>query len=64
MSRYRENTDGMGLHVIIAGNPVDGFEVYGPFNNGQEAAEAGNTDPHLPDDWWIMPLYALSVATP
>lgn len=53
-----EHESMMGLHIIVTGNPVDGFEFYGPFNNGVEAAEAGNTDPHLADGWWTAPLLA------
>ena len=54
-----ENTSAMGLHVIITGNPIHGFEVYGPFATGADAAEFGNTDPHMEADWWVMPLYAI-----
>lgn len=27
----------MGLHIIITGNPVDGFNYYGPFATFEEA---------------------------
>lgn len=28
-----------GMHVIVEGNPTDGFRLIGPFNNGPEALE-------------------------
>jgi hypothetical protein len=44
-------------HIIIAGNPVDGFEYIGPFSNGAAAFNYINTDPHLPDgDVWTARL--------
>jgi hypothetical protein len=45
-------------HLIIRGNPVDGFEYSGPFENAAAAALYGNTDPHNDGDWWIAPLHA------
>lgn len=44
----------MGLHIIVTGNPVDGFEFYGPFNNGVEATEEGTAN--LDTDWWTARL--------
>ena len=34
----------MGMHVVLVGNPVDGFEVYGPFKTYDHAA-AWTDDP-------------------
>lgn len=48
--------DLMGMHILITGNPVDGFSYYGPFKTGEDAIEHGNNR-HGPD-WWIAPLYA------
>lgn len=46
-------------HIIVMGNPVDGFEFIGPFPNAATAAEYGNTDPYTDEgDWWIAPLHA------
>ena len=45
------------LNIVITGNPVDGLEFYGPFEEGEEANEWA--DEHLtPDDkdWWITSL--------
>jgi hypothetical protein len=47
-------------HIVVRGNPVDGFEYSGPFKNAAAAAAYGNTDPHNEADWWIAPLYAPS----
>ena len=45
---------GMGLHVVVIGNPLDGMSIFGPFNNGPEAVDwaACNAD----DTWWTVPL--------
>lgn len=43
-------------HIIVCGNPVDGFSFIGPFESNTEAAEHGNNDPHLEGEWWIAPL--------
>jgi hypothetical protein len=47
----------MGLHIIVTGNPVDGLEFYGPFKTHDDAVEFANTDPHMPDEWWIAKLH-------
>lgn len=44
------------MYVIIKGNPVDGIEVFGPF----EDSEAGVTfaeNNFQGDDYWITELY-------
>lgn len=46
--------DLMGMHILIIGNPVDGFEYYGPFKTGEEAIAYG--EDRLGGDWWIAPL--------
>ena len=46
--------DLMGMHILITGNPVDGFERYGPFKTGEDAIAAG--EDRLDGDWWIAPL--------
>lgn len=46
---------GMGLQVIVSGNPVDGIRIYGPYATAQEAANSGHKDKRL-DDYWIAPL--------
>lgn len=44
----------MGMHVVMQGDPVDGFMIYGPFKTGMDAADwaALNCEP----DWWIAKL--------
>lgn len=49
--------DLFGLHIIVTGNPVDGFEFFGPFKTGEDAIIFGNTDPHLTDEWWVAKLH-------
>lgn len=43
----------MGMHIVIVGNPVDGFRYFGPFKTWQDAADATE---NLDDDWFIAPL--------
>ena len=61
MGQQRGRQYGAGMHVIIAGNPGDGFTIYGPFNNATEAAEQANDDAHLQGDWWVLPLEAWEI---
>lgn len=52
--------DLMGMHILITGNPADGFEYFGPFKTGEEAVTFGNKDAHIGDhEWWIAPLYGV-----
>ena len=46
----------MGMHVVIIGNPLEGFTVYGPFKTYDDAAAWTDdaTRSHL--ESWIMPL--------
>lgn len=46
----------MGMHVILTGNPVNGFEAVGPFKVPSAAIEWA-TD-NLDADWWPMQLKA------
>ena len=47
----------MGMHVVLVGNPVDGFKVYGPFKTYDDAA-AWTDDPiHSHMETWIVPLH-------
>lgn len=49
------NTNLMGMHVVIVGNPRDGVEIYGPFKTGADAVDYGHS---IEDEWWIAPLQA------
>jgi len=48
----------MGMHILIYGNPVDGFGYIGPFATADEAIDAAETDERIEGDWWIAPLEA------
>ena len=41
-------------HIVGSGNPVNGFQFYGPFE-GHEAA-LDWVDLNLDSDWWIVEL--------
>lgn len=45
-----------GMHVVLVGNPVDGFTVYGPFKTGEAASHYGQCE--TDDSWCIAPLHA------
>lgn len=47
----------MGMHIVLVGNPVDGFSFFGPFTTSDEAATWAEAAP-LNDDWWVAPLNA------
>lgn len=49
----------MALSVIISGNPIDGFKVFGPYKHEIAATEAAE---ELIDDydWWVAPLEELT----
>lgn len=41
-------------YVILAGNPINGFEVFGPFNSEHDASNFADS---LEDrEWWLTPL--------
>ena len=45
--------------VLIVGNPLDGFDVYGPFPISEyEYSEEANdfATIHKFDYWWVVPL--------
>lgn len=46
-----------GMHIVIAGGPVDGFNYIGPFKTGADAVDWARNAP-LGTDWWIAPLEA------
>lgn len=49
--------NGMGMHVVLVGNPVDGLTIYGPFDTGEDASTWAD-DYVSSDAWWIAPLHA------
>ena len=46
----------MSMHIVVAGNPVDGLKFYGPFQTRDAAVEWANTA-SIPE-WSIAPLLA------
>ncbi len=44
--------------TILTGNPVHGFEAYGLWDSQTDALEWANNDPHLPNEWWVFPIYS------
>lgn len=55
------SADSYGVGVIgwsiMTGDPVNGFSLNGNFETGEEATGYANGDPHLDDEWWIVPIY-------
>ena len=47
----------MGMHVVIIGNPLDGFKVYGPFNTYDHAAAWTDDETRTHLETWIVPLH-------
>ena len=43
------------MYIAIQGNPVDGFDYFGPFNTAVEAMEYIQADYDV-SDWWIKEL--------
>jgi hypothetical protein len=41
------------LYILIHGNPVDGMEYYGPFDDPSDASDYGDK---LQGDWWVKEL--------
>lgn len=42
------------MHLVIAGNPVDGFRCFGPFPHAHHAADWAVEWIH--DTWWVTSL--------
>lgn len=42
-------------HVLVVGNLSDGFEFFGPFENGDEAFEWGSEN-FLDENLWVATL--------
>lgn len=42
----------MAQHLLISGNPVDGFTFVGPFDDPQEAIDHAS-DCNYEGDWWV-----------
>lgn len=47
----------MKRHIVIAGNPLDGLTVYGPFDDAESADTwAEHEFRHGPSEYWITTL--------
>ena len=46
----------MGMHIVIIGNPIDGFSIVGPFATFDEAVEWASTDLVTNEPWWATKL--------
>jgi len=44
---------GMQRAVVLAGNPVDGFRVIGPYDSREEAIADGDI---VDTEWWVADL--------
>lgn len=40
--------------IVIAGNPVDGFNYFGPFDDNESAEEWAESN--ISDSWWITEI--------
>jgi hypothetical protein len=48
-------------YVLMAGNPVDGFRVYGPFATTENSEAEARAQQEWPDSgctWWYLPITA------
>lgn len=46
------------LTVIIAGSPLDGLTIIGPFAHADDAIEHAQNNMGIRDDtWWVAPLH-------
>jgi hypothetical protein len=41
-------------HILIYGNPIDGFNYVGPFKNSDAALHYMKTEPHKSNIWMVM----------
>ncbi len=43
----------MGQRVVVVGNPIDGIQIFGPFDHINDAIEWTES---LKGEWWIVTL--------
>lgn len=46
----------MGIHIVMVGNPVDGFRFFGPFKTWEHANDFAAQG--IDSEWWIVKLEA------
>jgi hypothetical protein len=45
------------MYAVVAGNPADGFVLYGPFESAQAAIDRADEPGAVTiDPWWVMEL--------
>lgn len=51
---------GEGPHIVVYGDPINGFLFYGPFDSYKEAGDAAKE--YLTDGvhWWVAPLDSIN----
>lgn len=49
------NAEVLKPHIVITGNPVQGFFFYGPFQSETEAVDWAERE-QSDFEWWIAPL--------
>lgn len=62
MSNKEEREIPQGPHLLITGDPIDGFTYRGPFASHEAACAAG--DELGEPDWWVAPLAPASTVDP
>jgi len=45
-------------YIVVDGNPVTGFDHYGPFDTPEEAVKYAQDE--METDWWIAPLQPIA----
>jgi hypothetical protein len=40
------------MYLIIVGNPIDGLNIFGPFDTQEDALWYGENN-HVDEDWWF-----------
>ena len=43
-------------YIIIDGNPVDGYQFYGPFDDGEKASYWANLELDRDPEWFVAKL--------
>jgi len=42
-------------YIVIGGDPINGFNYFGPFDNVDAAEEFGSEQ--VPTEWWVGKVY-------
>ena len=43
------------MYIIVVGNPIDGTNMFGPFNTSEDALWYGENN-YVDEDWWMVEL--------